>query len=165
MGLGSNLGRRRDNLRAGVEGLRGLDGWQELALSPAYETAPVGKLDQGAFINAVVRGLWNGEALELLDALLAIEKRAGRVRIERWGPRTLDMDLLLFGGEALAGERLTVPHPELQRRVFVLAPLADLAPELVAPGLNASVRELLERMDPELRRGQIVERIAWDFGT
>ncbi len=165
VGLGSNLGRRRDNLRFGIEGLRRLPGWHELAVSPAYETAPVGKLDQGAFVNAVARGLWNGSSLQLLEALLEIEAQAGRVRRERWGPRTLDLDLLLFGGGEIAGERLTVPHPELARRAFVLVPLRDLAPELVVPGLGRSVERLWAEMEPAARREQRVEKIAWDFGT
>ena len=113
-----------------------------LAVSPFYETAPVGPADQPDYLNAVARF---GTALDpepLLDALQAIEARHGRVRegARRWGERTLDLDLLLHGDARLDGSRLAPPHPGIAARAFVLAPLADLDPELVVPGAAVSGR-------------------------
>jgi 2-amino-4-hydroxy-6-hydroxymethyldihydropteridine diphosphokinase len=134
--LGSNLGDRRANLAFGVASLA--DDGDVLAVSPLYETAPWGGVEQDPFLNVVVELDTELTALQLLDRCLAIEAAAHRVRDVRWGPRTLDIDVLLFGQEHHATERLTVPHPRMFERAFVLAPLADLAPELVPPSLLAA---------------------------
>ena len=162
IGLGSNLGDARAHLRAGRQGLETLAGCRSLAVSSLYHTAPVGVTDQPAFLNAVVRGMFGGEPLELLDALLAIEAGQGRQRRLRWGPRTLDLDLLLFGDQVIDSDRLTTPHPEMHRRVFVLAPLMELAPELVLPVWGQTAAQLLARLSPRERQDQQVERLAWD---
>ena len=105
-----------------------------LRLAPFYRTAPVGPADQPDFCNAVT-GIATGlEPLALLDALQAIEAAAGRVRTRRWGPRTLDLDILLYGERRIAEARLTVPHPRLHERAFVLVPLAALAPDAYVSG-------------------------------
>jgi 2-amino-4-hydroxy-6-hydroxymethyldihydropteridine diphosphokinase len=130
VGLGSNLGDRRDQLRRAVGRLRS-DG-DLVAVSPVYETEPVGgPSDQGAYLNVVVELSTADSARRLLDRCRALEASAGRVRTVRFGPRTLDADVLLVGDEAVADEDLVVPHPRMWERRFVLAPLADLAPELV----------------------------------
>jgi 2-amino-4-hydroxy-6-hydroxymethyldihydropteridine diphosphokinase len=161
IGLGANLGDAKANLLFGLEGLAGLPGYQPLAVSSPYLTAPVGPVDQPPFWNAVARGGWRGGAEELLSGLLAIEKACGRQRFQRWGPRTLDMDLLLFGRRTIAGPELTVPHPEMHRRVFVLAPLAELAPELKLPGIGATAAELLAGLPAAERRAQEASRGRW----
>jgi 2-amino-4-hydroxy-6-hydroxymethyldihydropteridine diphosphokinase len=114
-----------------VTGLRRLG--EVRAVSPLYETEPIGGSDQGAYLNAVVVLEAALPARELLDGCLAIEARRGRERRERWGPRTLDIDLLLFGGEVHAEPGLTVPHPRLTQRRFVLEPLLDAWPEAALP--------------------------------
>lgn len=161
IGLGSNLGRPLDYLRAGVEGLTALPGFKLLGRSSCYLTAPVGRTDQPAFANAVVHGMYDGTALELLAGLLQVEGAQGRQRLERWGPRTLDLDLLLFGEQTLDLPQLKVPHPEMCRRAFVLVPLAELAPYLVLPVWAKTAGQLLDDLAPEERALQKVEKMAW----
>ena len=105
-----------------------------IRVSSLYETAPVGVTDQPDFLNAVAAVQTGLGPLETLDALLHIENQMGRVRTERWGPRVIDLDLLLYGGERVSSPGLTVPHPRLRERAFVLVPLAEIAPELRLPG-------------------------------
>jgi 2-amino-4-hydroxy-6-hydroxymethyldihydropteridine diphosphokinase len=134
VGIGSNLGDREDNLRLAVELLSVEDGVDVTAVSEIRETEPVGPVEQGPFLNGAVRIETDLGPRELLERLLAVEQRLGRVREERWGPRTIDLDLLLYGDEAVDEPGLTVPHPRLHERRFALEPLADLAPSLEIPG-------------------------------
>jgi LL-diaminopimelate aminotransferase len=159
VGLGSNLGEPEQNIAAGLKGLAGLAGMEEVRASSLYLTAPVGKTDQPAFVNAVARAAYSGLPLDLLAGLMAIEKQQGRVRRERWGARTLDLDILLFGDEIIDLPELKVPHPEIPGRAFVLVPLAELAPRLVLPGFHRTAAQLLGAMDPAHRAGQAVEKI------
>jgi 2-amino-4-hydroxy-6-hydroxymethyldihydropteridine diphosphokinase len=126
LGLGSNLGDRRARLRDAVDALPDV-----VAVSPLYETDPVGGPDQGEFLNLVVELDTSLTARELLAVCAEREAAAERVRIERWGPRTLDVDVLWVDGEAVDEPDLVVPHPRMWERRFVLAPLRDLAPDLV----------------------------------
>ncbi len=126
LGLGSNLGDRRALLQRAVDGLPDV-----AAVSPLYETDPVGGPDQGAFLNLVVELDTALGARELLAVCAEREAAAERVRIERWGPRTLDVDVLWVDGEEVDEPDLVVPHPRMWERRFVLAPLRDLAPDLV----------------------------------
>ena len=126
LGLGSNVGDRQRFLTEAVESLAGV-----VAVSPVYETDPVGGPPQEPFLNIVVELSTSLTPRELLGVAHRLESAAGRVRAERWGPRTLDVDVLLVGDLRVEEPDLVVPHPRMWERRFVLAPLADLAPELV----------------------------------
>ena len=126
LSLGSNLGDRMEHLRQGVESRTGL-----VAVSPVYETEPVGGPDQGAFLNIVAELDVDLDPYELLGLCHRIESAAQRVRDVRWGPRTLDVDIIWMDGIELDTERLTIPHVRWKERRFVMAPLRDLAPDLV----------------------------------
>jgi len=132
LGLGSNLGDRLAHLQCAVDGLAAREDVTVLAVSPVYETEPVGGPEQAEYLNAVVALETALGARELLAIAQELEAGARRVRTERWGPRTLDVDVLLVGDEHLHDPDLEVPHPRMWERDFVLAPLADLAPDLVA---------------------------------
>jgi 2-amino-4-hydroxy-6-hydroxymethyldihydropteridine diphosphokinase len=130
IGLGSNLGDRRALLRAAVASL--VEGGDVVAVSPLYETEPIGgPQDQGAFLNVVVELATDDDPRQLLGRCQVLEAAAGRVRTVRWGPRSLDADVLLVEGTAVDEPDLVVPHPRLWERRFVVQPLADLAPDLV----------------------------------
>lgn len=134
IGLGCNLGEREQTLVSACDALRACPENSALKCSSLYETDPMGPSDQPDFLNAVVGFTTSLTALELLDITQSIENQHGRVRDgERWGPRTLDLDVLLFGDQIINTPRLTVPHPGIAERSFVLVPLLELDPELVIP--------------------------------
>jgi 2-amino-4-hydroxy-6-hydroxymethyldihydropteridine diphosphokinase len=141
VGVGANLGDREATIRAALAALPGV-----VALSELRETAPVGVVDQPPFLNGAAALETELSPRELLDALLEVERRLGRERRERWGPRTIDLDLLLHGDDVLDEPGLTVPHPRLHERRFALEPLLDLDPDLVVPG-RGRVIDLLARLD------------------
>lgn len=135
IGLGANLDEREAALRAAVAALGAADGIEVVAVSTFRETEPVGYLDQPRFLNGAVAVDTTLAPRELLGALLAVERSLGRTREgPRFGPRTIDLDLLLYGDESLDEPGLTVPHPRLHERAFALDPLAELDPALVVPG-------------------------------
>ncbi|MFN2309430.1 MAG: 2-amino-4-hydroxy-6-hydroxymethyldihydropteridine diphosphokinase [Gammaproteobacteria bacterium] len=136
IGLGSNLDDPRTQIERALQALSDLPETTCTAHSAMYRSAPMGPQDQPAYINAVARLETGLSAEALLDALQAIEARHGRVRGLRWGPRTLDLDILLYGSVVSDSPRLQVPHPGLVERNFVLYPLAEIAPDLVIPGLG-----------------------------
>ena len=143
VGLGANLGDRERTLRAAVGALGDEAGIEVVAVSTLRETAPVGVGEQPPYLNGVVALETTLGAREFLDRLLAVEQRFGRVRVPgEHGPRTLDLDLLLYGDELIEEPGLTLPHPRLHARRFVLEPLAELAPGLVLPG-RGTVESLL----------------------
>ena len=143
VGLGANLGDRERTLRAAVDALGSEDGVTVVAVSSLRETEPVGVGDQPRFLNGVVSLETSLNARELLDRLLGVEQRFGRVRVpDEHGPRTIDLDLLLYGDETIDEPGLAVPHPRLHERRFVLEPLGELAPGLVVPG-RGTVESLL----------------------
>ncbi len=144
--LGSNLGDRAGHLLGALAALSRLAGFELRALSPVYETDPVGPPGQGPYLNAVLAGRSTLEPEALLAALLEIEHGHGRTRGRRWEPRTLDLDLLDYGGLVLERPGLTLPHPRLHERPFVLVPLADVAPGWRHPLLGESAATLLARL-------------------
>ena len=153
--LGANLGEPVAHLRAAVADLAALPGTRVVARSSLYRSAPVGLIDQPDFINAVVAVDTPLEALALLRALLAIEARHGRVRSVPNAPRTLDLDLLLYGEAVVTDVELTLPHPRMHERAFVLLPLLEIAPEVALPGLGAArgflpgvAGQAIERSEP-----------------
>jgi 2-amino-4-hydroxy-6-hydroxymethyldihydropteridine diphosphokinase len=128
LGIGSNLGDRAAHLQAAVDGLAAAPGIRVVAVSPVYETAPVGGPPQPDYLNAVVVVETARSPRELLDLAQQLEEAAARVRGERWGPRTLDVDVLMVGDEQVDEPDLVVPHPRMSERAFVLVPLADVDP-------------------------------------
>jgi 2-amino-4-hydroxy-6-hydroxymethyldihydropteridine diphosphokinase len=143
--LGSNVGDRESHLAFAVSRLSQL--LTNVRQSRWYDTAPVGvSPDQPRYLNGVVAGTTTLSARELLEALLAIEQAAGRTRPSPMAPRTLDLDLILFGRQRIAEPGLTVPHPRFRDRLFVLEPLADLAPDLVDPETGRTISDLLRRL-------------------
>jgi 2-amino-4-hydroxy-6-hydroxymethyldihydropteridine diphosphokinase len=143
VGLGANLGDRESTLRAAVDALGAEDGIEVVAVSTLRETEPVGVGEQPPFLNGVLALDTTLMTRDLLDLLLAVEHRFGRVRVAgEHDPRTLDLDLLLYGDEEIDEPGLTVPHPRLHERRFVLEPLAEVAPGLVVPG-RGDVESLL----------------------
>jgi 2-amino-4-hydroxy-6-hydroxymethyldihydropteridine diphosphokinase len=146
IGLGSNLEDPASQVKAGYDALAALPATELIARSALYRSAPVGYCDQPDFINAVAKVETALGARELLDALLAIELNHGRVRDFPNAPRTLDLDLLLYGDLQLHAPGLTIPHPRMHERAFVLAPLAEIAPQCVIPG-RGKVAELLRGVD------------------
>jgi len=146
IGVGSNLDGPVGHVRAAFDALAGIPGTDFVAASSLYGSAPMGPADQPNYVNAVVHLRTTLDPHALLDALQRLEARAGRERAgERWGPRVLDLDLLLYGDRRIDDARLRVPHPGVAERIFVLRPLADMAPGLDVPGLGR-VDELLGRV-------------------
>jgi len=146
VGIGSNLGDRETHLRSAIDLLAAEDGIEIVAVSRLRETEPVGPVEQGPFLNGAVQVTTDLTPQQLLERLLAIEQRLGRVRAERFGPRTIDLDLLVYGDEVVEEAGLTVPHPRLHERRFALEPLAELAPGLVVPG-RGPVSALLSELE------------------
>jgi 2-amino-4-hydroxy-6-hydroxymethyldihydropteridine diphosphokinase len=146
VGIGSNLGDREANLRQAVDLLGAEKEVEVVAVSKLRETEPVGGVEQGPFLNGALHLRTELSARELLDRLLDVEQRLGRVRLERFGPRTIDLDLLVYGDEIVEEPGLAVPHPRLHERRFALEPLAELAPSLVVPG-RGQVSALLAKLE------------------
>jgi 2-amino-4-hydroxy-6-hydroxymethyldihydropteridine diphosphokinase len=146
VGLGANLGPREVTLLRAVDLLGAREDVDVLAVSRLRETEPVGVAEQPAFLNGAVAVETTLGPRELLEVLLAVERELGRVRGERWAPRTVDLDLLVFGEEVVHERGLHVPHPRLHERRFALEPLAELDPDLVVPGLGR-VADALEGLD------------------
>ncbi|QOI99414.1 MAG: 2-amino-4-hydroxy-6-hydroxymethyldihydropteridine diphosphokinase [Phycisphaeraceae bacterium] len=149
VGLGGNVGDRGAALRAGVDGLADVDGVVVEAVSGVWETSPVGPVAQGMYFNAAARVSTRLSARALLGVMMAVERSAGRDRMreERWGPRRLDLDLLMFGDAVIDEDGLRVPHPGLASRLFVLAPLDEVASGVVVPGSGRSVASLRAEAD------------------
>lgn len=145
-GIGSNLGDSAALLQQGVDGLAATPGISIDAVSAVFRTAPVGGPDQPDYLNAVVLGRTSLSDAELLAAIGAVESATARVRLERWGPRTLDVDVLAVGQEVSSDPALTLPHPRAHERAFVLVPWFDVDPGAVIAGRGA-VAELVQQVD------------------
>jgi 2-amino-4-hydroxy-6-hydroxymethyldihydropteridine diphosphokinase len=155
LALGSNLGDRQDILQGAVDAIVGLPEVRVTAVSPVYETVPVGGPAQPDYLNAVVLAATALPARALLDQLHEIEAAFDRVRLVRWGPRTLDIDIIVFGGERSDNPELTLPHPRAHERAFVLAPWHDVDPDAALPG-RGPVADLLAQADRTgLRRSNL----------
>jgi 2-amino-4-hydroxy-6-hydroxymethyldihydropteridine diphosphokinase len=157
IGLGSNQGERRENLERGLDAVGRLPDTSVVRASEFHWTPPWGLREQPWFLNAAAELRSGLDPLPLMSSLLDIEKELGRVRLVRYGPRTLDLDILLFGDRVLDGPDLVVPHPLMATRRFVLAPLAEIAPEAVHPVSGLSVRRMLENLGPESADAQFKE--------
>ena len=155
LALGSNLGDRQDILQGGVDAIAGIEGVRLTGVSPVYETVPAGGPPQPDYLNAVVLADVTISSRELLDRLHEVEAAFDRVRLVRWGPRTLDIDIIAVAGEQSDDPDLTLPHRRAHERAFVLAPWHDADPDAVLPGYGP-VAGLLARVDQTgIRRSEI----------
>ncbi|MBW1933483.1 MAG: 2-amino-4-hydroxy-6-hydroxymethyldihydropteridine diphosphokinase [Deltaproteobacteria bacterium] len=146
IGIGSNLGDKRGNCLRAVQMIAETQGCKPYRCSGWYLTRPVGVEGQEWYVNGALSLEVEISAEELIDHLLLIEKQMGRIRTTRWGPRIIDLDILLFGNEIINSQKLIVPHPLMHLRHFVLVPLAEIAPHLVHPVLGMSVEKLLDNL-------------------
>jgi len=153
VGVGSNQGDRCANIEKALGALRALPGTRVYKTASLYETEPLGRLDQDWFLNTVVALKTSCQPRQLLGALLQIELQLGRVHKERWGPRVIDLDLLLYGDRIINEPDLQVPHPRMAERAFVIVPLAEIAPDLKIPP-NKKVGALI----PHLTQTQKIYR-------
>lgn len=156
LGLGSNLGDREGNIAKALRSLA-----QEMSIeqvSSIYETEPIGYREQPWFLNAVCRGLTSLDPFSLLHLIKEIEGELGRVTLFPDAPRIIDIDILFYGDEILATEDLTIPHPKITERLFVLVPLAEIAPELIHPVAKKPIKELVH----EVQGSQQVNRWRWN---
>ena len=156
IGIGSNLGDTHGNCRKAIERMGRIPGCSVTGLSELYLTEPVGVEGQDWYVNGVIAISTSLSPQELIKGLYIIEADMGRVRKERWGPRTIDLDILLFGQDIIREPNLTIPHPRMHERRFVIAPMVELAPDLVHPTLGKKMTELLAMIPGD---GQVVKPI------
>jgi 2-amino-4-hydroxy-6-hydroxymethyldihydropteridine diphosphokinase len=157
IGFGSNLGNRLNNCRNAIGALGALPLCSLLKTSSFYETSPVGLVEQPSFINGVVLLETSEDAHWLLRQMMEIENIFGRIRALKWGPRSIDLDLLFFDDQIINTAELSVPHPFLHERRFVLEPLNEVAPSLRHPSLGKSVADLLHDLKDGNQRVEVLE--------
>ena len=143
--LGSNLGNKKENLLRAIELLKN-HGVNILAVSSFLVTKPYGVTDQPDFLNGAIKLEYSKSPEELLEVLLAVEQEMGRVRLRHWGERIIDLDLLLFEQDVINSKKLVLPHKDMENREFVLAPLAEIAPQIVPPNGSETIMELLTNL-------------------
>jgi len=144
IGIGSNLGNKVDQCKKAISEILKVDHHKLLAKSSFFKTQPVGYTSQDWFVNGVIKIETDLEPMDLLRTLKAIESRLGRLKTFRWGPRSIDLDILFFDEREIQKEELQIPHPLIHERQFVLIPLAEIDPGLIHPVLRKTVQELLE---------------------
>lgn len=158
IGLGSNMGHKRDNMEQAAAIISNIPDVDLIRCSSLYQTEPWGKTDQDIFINQVIEVETDLSAQELLRKLQDIEIKMGRQRKEKWGPRIIDLDILLYGNEVMDDLYLQIPHPHMRERLFVLVPLYEIGPDLRFPDDGATIEEVLSSvLAREGNRG--IERI------
>lgn len=163
LGIGSNLGNREENIRKALSILDEADGITVRTVSSCYETEPVGPVSgQDDFYNVAAEIETTLGPKELLSRANSVEQRLGRVRGERWGPRTIDIDILLWEDMVVDEDELTIPHPEMTRRAFVLTPLAEIAPDAIHPTAQRSIAELASQLDDEHRVRRLTGNLKAD---
>ena len=151
--IGSNMGDKLDHCRNAIAALSALEGVTIIGRAPFYKTSPVDYLEQDWFVNTAVQVSTELEPSALLAELQRIQQEAGRVAREiRFGPRTIDLDIIFFDDRIVRTEELEIPHPRMHKRRFVLKPICDIEPETIHPGLGRTVRELLETLDDDQQR-------------
>ena len=158
IGIGSNMGDKVRRCEEAISEILKVDQHKLLAKSSFFKTQPMGHTLQDWFINGAIKIETELEALDLLHSLKTIERQMGRLETFRWGPRAIDLDILLFDGTSIETPELQIPHPRIQERQFVLVPLAEIDPNLLHPVLKKTVQELLE----DLKENQGVERLRDD---
>ncbi len=150
LGLGSNIGNRSFNIQESLRLLKEIPTIKIIRQSTVIETAPVGNIKQGFFLNQVIEIVTDEPPNQLLQICLQIEEQLGRVRIQKWGPRIIDIDILFFGSEIMHIDGLCIPHPEAARRLFVLEPMAEIASEYIHPELLQPIRVILHELQRSL---------------
>ncbi|UXR78536.1 MULTISPECIES: 2-amino-4-hydroxy-6-hydroxymethyldihydropteridine diphosphokinase [unclassified Staphylococcus] len=153
LGLGGNIGDREMQINEAIARLDQHAQIAVVAVSPMYETKPVGYVEQPDFLNVCVHVQTTLSATELLDVGLEVEAALHRVRDVRWGPRTIDIDVLLYGQDVIETERVTVPHPRMTERAFVMIPLNDIAPDVIEPRSGKAIRTLVKPDETVIRYG------------
>ncbi len=148
LGIGSNLGDRERNIRRAVDEIASLPFTKLITVSSLYDSEPVGEVEQANFVNAVALIETELQPTRLLWNLMLIEKRMGRVRTVRWGPRPIDLDIIIYGKSIIKEDGLSIPHPEMEKRAFVLIPLLEIDPELVHPRSKEPLKKLLKKIKP-----------------
>ncbi|MBW1734189.1 MAG: 2-amino-4-hydroxy-6-hydroxymethyldihydropteridine diphosphokinase [Deltaproteobacteria bacterium] len=149
VGVGSNMGDKLSNCRKAVRLVGGMEDTSLVERSPFYRTEPLGLTDQDWYLNGVIGIQTYLSPQDLLRSLLSIETHMGRVRNERWGPRIIDLDILLYGNRVIDETNLTIPHPLMHRRRFVLIPMVQLDPDLIHPVLGRTMKELSDDLSGE----------------
>ena len=154
IGLGSNMRSPEQQIKSAIKSIKGVVKTRVLKISSLYKSRPVGPQNQNDYVNAVIKIDTNLMPLELLECMQDIENQHGRIRIERWGPRTLDLDILMFGEKIIKDSKLTVPHPEIENRSFVLVPLAEIDSNCLIPGKGpvANLLNVVDQKDLEIIR-------------
>lgn len=147
LSIGSNVGDRSEYIKEAIRLLHEEKEVKVLQTSSLYETAPIGYIDQPQFLNAVILVNTGLSAVELLNVCQEIEWKLGRKREIRWGPRTLDLDILLYNHENIETERLSVPHPRMVGRAFVLVPLLEINPTIMLPTTDTPLNDILEKLE------------------